>query len=84
MEGDYNCLHQVSDHGVTLPRFLLNQIGMGDCKTCIYDPINNPNCAGYSPIKVFKYVAMVKENLEEISSSEKEEKIKEFKIEFAG
>lgn len=66
MEEVYRCLHQVSDSGVSLPKYFMEMIGMGDCKNCNYDPINNPNCVGYSPIKVLNFVAAE----EEFSSGE--------------
>ncbi|MCR4327482.1 MAG: hypothetical protein NUV46_02780 [Nanoarchaeota archaeon] len=49
------CLHQVSSPGVTLPKYFLDMIGIGNCSICTYDPIENPKCLGYSPVKVFYF-----------------------------
>jgi len=64
MEEVYRCLHQVSDFGVSLPKYFQEMLGMGDCKNCAYDPMKNPNCVGYSPVKVFNFFP-VEETVEE-------------------
>ena len=67
MEERYRCLHQVSDSGVSLPKYFQEMIGIGDCKNCTYDPIKNPNCVGYSPVKVFNFFPVEeKSELEEM------------------
>ena len=36
--------------------------GMGDCTICTYDPINNPRCLGYHPIKIWTINVVESEN----------------------
>lgn len=48
------CLHQFGKTD-----WLLRIQGVGDCKICTYDPINNPKCKLYQPITV--YTVEVKE-----------------------
>jgi len=47
------CLHQVIRKKGKLPFELYKAEGQGNCDACKYDPINNPRCSGYEPIKVY-------------------------------
>lgn len=52
------CLHQMSRPTKdTVLAFLenLDAKQIGDCKICTYDPIDNPKCKAYIPIKVYEF-----------------------------
>ena len=65
----YRCLHQVSERGVKISKYMREGTGIGECVDCVFNPYENPNCAGYSPVKIF---IVDSENLaKEVSTLEK-------------
>lgn len=52
------CLHQMSrptKESVLATLENMDEKQIGDCQICKYDPIFNPKCKAYIPIKVYEF-----------------------------
>lgn len=51
------CLYQVTkpNKKTLMEIFEVDESQIGECKTCQYDPINNPKCKAYVPTKLYKF-----------------------------